>query len=450
MINIKLDKKAKSVIAKTADFSGEGGTVVVTKLPETGDEHTIYELQETSKASYGWVFRKLPTSSQLSSLFLVFDTYEQMTSTFNSITITKDGQQFQVYIRNENKMYCVWFEYPKEGGDPYWVFNEEPKKEDESGTEYAFQLETIEDYQTFYILKEFVGNKRPIIDGGYAVSYLTLDDKEVYIGYEGRGYILSDIVHPNEVTAWDFIIEDDIITSNALPNSVELETNYYNLLRATNGRVTCYNTSDNKYYDLIQEADTYYWYNNPQNREDCYFAVRNRKPAEPPLHYEGELEWEEINASTTKFNDIPYNDIINCSGKGLSWVFQPSKAGEVTSTYWIYTNDKWVNVDEIDTNPSLHKTVFGTLTYTGDESELQCSLTLEEMASAIDQGNFVVLELNMGDESRENYYYCAIGDVTVGGEGPDSVDIFATWSFAQGYIFWNSSTGAFAFNNGIM
>ena len=44
MIHIKLDKKAKDVISKTADLGS--GSIVVTELPEIGEEHTIYELQE--------------------------------------------------------------------------------------------------------------------------------------------------------------------------------------------------------------------------------------------------------------------------------------------------------------------------------------------------------------------------------------------------------------------
>lgn len=355
MIQIKLDKKAKNVIAKTADFSGEGGTIVVDKLPKVGDEHTIYELRETSKGSYGWMFSRVYEFPY----FLVFDTYEQMTSTINAIKIGENtlDEDYYAYIRNTNQMYYFYIEYteagegPEDTGDAFWVFEEQQKKEDPSGTNYAFQLATFENYQTFYILKEFVGNEGYIPDGGNTYSYLTVDNKEVAIGYEGRGLLLKNIAYPNWNPVMSFLGYSADITSNTLPNSVELETNYYKLLRAHNGSIVCYNTSDNKYYELADNSTNYYWFNNQRDRENCYFAEWVEAETDMPPHYVGELEWTEQTfiEDLPKFDEIPYEQIINNSldvSKGI-WTFQPKKAGEVTSTYWIYTNDEWVNVDEM-------------------------------------------------------------------------------------------------------
>ena len=349
MIQVKFNDKAKQVLADTLDLSGG---VVVTELPTVGEPHTIYELQETSKASYGWVFSGIPSHNGLSDYFLVFDTYEQMTTTINAIQIDEDtlDEDYYAYIRDTNQMYRFVISPVLEGEDPYWVFEEQQKKEDESGTYYAFQLDNLERYQTFYILKEFVGNERPVADGGWEYTYLTLDNKEVYIGHEGFGYILSDIVSPNYVGVRAFVSARATVISNKLLNSVELEEGYYNLLRATGGdNIVCYNTSDNKYYALVVDGVDYYWYYNPENREYCYFAqMQEEVPGQEPPHYVGELEWNELPVDELpNYNEIPYDDIINIKLEDPLWMFKPKKGGEVTSTYWIYTNGEWMNIDDI-------------------------------------------------------------------------------------------------------
>lgn len=339
----------KNVVNWPEETGGGGGTRVVSELPETGEEHIIYELQETSKASYGLMFALQPSMSTPSGYFLVFDTYEQMTTTINAIKIDENtvDDAYYSYIRNENKVYFFHLHF-QEDGPTYWEFEEQQKKEDESGTDYAFQLVTLKDNQTFYILKEFVGNERPIVDGGWEYSCLTLDNKEVYLGHTGVGLILRDIVHPKGAIANAFVIADLAITCNKLPNSVELEKDYYKLLRASKGKfIFCYYETTNKYYNLSPQTDNYYWYNDLEDRDNCYFAQNIKVEGEPP-HYIGELEWTEIPIdSMPQFNEIPYNDIIKNTLKSPMWYFTPQKGGEVTSTYWIYTNNEWVNVDDI-------------------------------------------------------------------------------------------------------
>ena len=339
----------KNVVNWPEEAGGGSGTKIVSELPQVGEEHVIYELQEINKASYGWIFGITQTQRvELPAVFLVFDTYEQMTTTINAIKIDENtlNENYYAYIRNTNKMYRFYLHF-QEDGPTYWGFEEQQKKEDESGTDYAFQLVTLKDNQTFYILKEFVGNESRNVDGEYEYSYLTLDNKEVYIGDERVGYILKNIVYPNEVPVFMFVTEGNDITSNKLLNSVELETNYYNLLRATNGQIFCYNTNNNKHYELINGATNYYWYNNPVDREDCYFAQVVESEVDKPLHYNGELEWTEMPINgMPQFNEIPYNDIINGTLNPPMWYFTPQKGGEVTS-YWIYTKGEWVNIDDI-------------------------------------------------------------------------------------------------------
>lgn len=350
---VYFDESAREVYS---EVYGGGGTIVVTELPEVGDEHTIYELQETSKASYGWVFSsRLRFNGSLTRnyFYLVFDTYEQMTSTINAIKIgehTKNIEYF-AYLRNENKLYCFQVERPVDV-NPYWSFEEKPKAEEFSGTDYAFQ---VSNNQVFYILKEFVGNEKDSPSVGYEYSFLTVDNKEVYINANDTlGFVLKDIISPNYVPTDGFLTTEADIISNKLLNSVELETNHYNSLRATYGRVTCYNTSNNKYY-MLNDSPNYYWHINYDDRDGGYFAQPEEEPTDTPPHYVGELDWQELPIFDTvpKFNDIPYSDIINYPDGDsiMSWVFQPKKDGEITSTYWVYSNNEWINIDDIK-NPT--------------------------------------------------------------------------------------------------
>ena len=410
-------KELNDVIAETAkEYQGGGGTVVVDELPETGEEHIIYELRETSKASYGWMFSGIPTTNISSNYFLVFDTYEQMTSTINAIKIDDNtlDEDYYAYIRNTNQMYFFSIFFP-EDGDAYWVFNEQQKKVDESGTDYAFQLKTMEDYQTFYILKEFVGNEGYIPDGGNTYSYLTLDNKEVYIGHEGFGYILSDIVHPNYVAAQIFVSMGATVISNKLPNSVELEEDYYKLLRATGGEnhsIICYNTSNNKYYGLVSDGVDYYWYNNHKDREGCYFAQNVEEvPGQEPPHYEGELVWDELRVDKLpNYDEIPYEGIINNKLGDTPWIFQPQKEGEITSTYWIYSNGIWTNTEDIG-KPVEQEVIYGELlegpTFDTDHKFIS-PYTNEQICNYIREGKPVILRYHWKYMRENEFMYVYI------------------------------------------
>lgn len=350
--------------------AGGSGTKVVSELPQVGEEYTIYELQEISKASYGWMFTS-PFVDNSEKINLVFDTYEQMTKTMNEIKVIEGTTYppfFVAYIRNTNQMYML---NPVFTDQPHWEFTEVQKQKDESGTDYAFKVEYTENRGslvitvkwTYYILKEFVGNERPVVDGGLEYSGITLDDKEVYISSGKRFGILSNITYPRWVMLpTSFIGCPGTFTYDKLPDSVELETKFYNLLRFAgtygfnNNQFVMYNTTNKAYYILNPKTTAYQWYNNTNDRENCYFAQSGNYEGEPP-HYTGELEWayaESIDDfpedHPLKHNEIPYNDMINHNppfDESPACAFQPKKGGEINSTYWIYTNDEWVNVEDI-------------------------------------------------------------------------------------------------------
>ena len=469
MIHIKLDKKAKEVISKTANLGS--GSIVVTELPQVGEEHTIYELQEISKASYGWMFT-LPFMNDQNNIQLVFDTYEQMTTTMNEIKVIEGNTYpdfFVAYIRSANQMYML---NPVFTDQPHWEFRELPKQEDESGTDYAFKVEYTENRgslvitckYTYYILKEFVGDERPVVDGGFEYSGITLDDKEVYLG-SGKSFgVLSNIAYPKWIMLHtSFVGYPGAFTYDKLPNSVELETKCYNLLRLSGNigfditQFSIYNTTTNAYYAPNPRTNTYYWYNNLEDRENCYFAQNGDYEGEPP-HYTGELEWNylgsfddflESDLKAIAFTEIPYNDMINNnlpfeSEEIMACPFRPKKGGEVTSTYWIYTNNSWVNVDDISTEPSLHNTVFGTLTDVDGSTTLACSFTVDEIVNNINNGYVTILEYKpMGDGF--DYYYCAITG-TFADNGTNLA--LQTWSLGSGSIYYNPNSG-FYFDSGV-
>lgn len=468
MIQVKFNDKAKQVLADTLDLSG---SIVVNELPQVGEEHTIYELQEISKASYGWMFT-LPSVDTSESINLVFDTYEQMTKTMNEIKVIEGNtypKRCLAYIRNTNQMYML---NPVFTDQPHWKFKELPKQDDESGTDYAFKVEYTENrgslvitcQYTYYILKEFVGNERPVVDGGFEYSGITLDDKEVYVGSDKLFGVLNNITYQRwTMLLTNFFGYPGAFIYDKLPNSVELETKFYNLLRFSgtygfdNLQFAMYNTTDNAYYLLNPKTTAYQWYNNLEDRENCYFAQSGDYEGEPP-HYTGELEWqyqrsfddylEDDHLKSLAFNEIPYNDMINHNppfdSSSFGCAFRPKKGGEVTSTYWIYTNNEWVNVDEMSTEPPLHNTVYGTLTHVEGSTTLACSFTVDEIVNNLNNGYTTILEYKpIGDGS--DYYCCAITG-TFADNGTNLA--LQTWSLGSGLIKYNPKSG-FYFDSGV-
>ena len=152
MINIKLDDKAKEVISKTLDLSGSG-TKVVTELPEVGEEHTIYELQENKiipslipRINQQMVDDKVATD--ILPLTFVFNTYDDMVNTITPLIPNEEIPSRVNYIIKEDKL--IMSEY----ADADWQFIEATKVSD-----YKFDLSVIgiEEPLHFVILKEYLG-----------------------------------------------------------------------------------------------------------------------------------------------------------------------------------------------------------------------------------------------------------------------------------------------------
>lgn len=179
MIQVKFNDKAKQVLADTLDLSG---SVVVTELPQVGDEHTIYELRETSKGAYNWVAMStqemmndnVATVSEVTGALLIFDTYTQMTNIFDNIPITGPVPAILVYLKNEDKLY---YTYDRKGG---WGFTETEKQ-----SNYIFGP-FMEDAPLTYVLKSYEGYDETD-DRCYGTLY---DDTKVELGKFDKGFIL--------------------------------------------------------------------------------------------------------------------------------------------------------------------------------------------------------------------------------------------------------------------
>ena len=261
MIHIKLDKKAKEVISKTADLGS--GSIVVNELPQVGEEHTIYELQERKKipslipkANQQMVIDGV--SNELLFFTLVFDTSEDMTSTLTPLIPSEKIPFFLNYIIKEDKL----IESRYEGKD--WKFTEADKVSD-----YKFEMgKGLESGFTgsIVILKEYLGRT---------------SEESGEVRHTGR--LLNDELYTFEPDTFGILLTaptDGIMDLNTNLGGIEI-------------------------------------------------------PVDVPEEY--------------TFEYIPYEKILTLQlMEEEFWKFKPNGTGEaITSTYWIYTNNEWLNIDEI-------------------------------------------------------------------------------------------------------
>lgn len=362
MINVEFNDKAKQVLADTLDLSG---TKVVTELPQVGEEHTIYELQEKKK--------KFPSlfpianqqmvndgvSSELSLFVFVFDTSEDMTNTLTPIIPSEQFPFFLNYIIKEDKLIISRYD----GED--WKFNETTKVSD-----YKFDISGV---------------------GGVSSAYLVM--LKEYLGMYPEG----------EEDAWytGKLLNDELYTFE--PNTFGI------ILRVPAAGIMALN------------------------------------------NHLGEMEIPVPVPEEYTFEYIPYEKIIKNQlaemGEGMNvlWIFKPNGTGEeIISSYWIYTNNVWVNVDEMSTEPPLHNTVYGTLTDVEGSTTLACSFTVDEIVNNLNNGYITILEYKpMIDGS---YYYCCAITGVFANNGTNLT--LQNWSLGSGSIYYNPNSG-FYFDSGV-
>jgi len=334
-------KELNDLIAETAkEYQGGGGTVVVNELPETGEEHTIYELHQNVEPAYNWV--EMVTNQMLNDnvaindgyKLLIFDTYKQMEDIFNTIEIKDEDTNIPLgfaYLRNEDKLYTikVMLKIPAGQG---WVF-----EECEKISNYKFKI--FNDRTFLCILKSYDGyNKKE--GKGYGTLY---DNTKVELGgidAEDIAGTYGFILHQATIDAMVSFISVGITNHpvTQLPTAQELVANYLDELIVNEGFIAV--EIDEAVKSNIPDNGKYHWVPELEN-----FYQPWEEGAEPSEIYTGELEWQDV-PSETVHTEIPYQDIFD--GDLEEWIFKPEQGGEKVS-YWIYASNKWVNIDDITT-----------------------------------------------------------------------------------------------------
>lgn len=314
------NRNAKLIERVLKDFSlniGSGGTEAINELPETGKEHTIYELHQNIEPSYNWVARVTDKMTDIapSRSMLIFDTYEQMTNIIEHNNIFSYSAYYYAYLRNEDKLYDV--ELDSRSGQLKY-------RECNKISNYTFDVDGME---YIYVLKSYEGWDEAT-DKYYCTLY---DGTKVELGnfdsIRHNAFILHQAIFECMFIFTNFASIIPSVTQ--LPTAQEAVNNYLDELIANGGYI--FVEIDGVVKGSLESSETYYF---DMELENFYTNDEN------PVIYTGPLEWKDV--PSTVFTEIPYNDINELK----NWLFKPTQAGEKVS-YWIYTNDNWFNIDEI-------------------------------------------------------------------------------------------------------
>ena len=330
------NRNAKLIERVLKDFSlnigSGGGAQVVTELPKVGEEHTVYELRETSKGAYDWVtyngynWKFPPFAEMFETKLFVFDTYEQMVDVLTNITPEISPRNLIVYTRLDDMLYHCGYRKNK------WSFSAYNRMAEYE--HYVFTIPMGELIGSQYILKSFDG-----FDEEEGCGLGTLPDGTKVKLYSDTGaFVLRQ-------ATFDVIVSEIGTSIGTLPSVNELPTVEEGSLTSgglLNGSSVVNFNGKIKY--SLDETDNYYY-----DYDDGNFRVTGVWEDKGPL-YTGELEWTEEMPDNVKeafFEEYPYESVINQTIENDVFLFQPKKSGEVVSSYWIYTNGEWVNVDDI-------------------------------------------------------------------------------------------------------
>ena len=240
-------------------------------------------------------------------------------------------------------------------------------------------------------------------------------------GYDGEGHGLATLPDDTKVTLYsglgafvlrqatfDAIISELGISVYTFPKVSELPTVEEGQL--INGGILngsgVVNFNGKIKYGLDETENYYFDYN------DGSFRVPGEWEDEAP-YYTGELEWTEEMPDNVKevfFREYPYEDIINLNIPGGVCLFQPQKEGEVTSTYWIYSNGTWTNTEDIG-KPVEQEIVYGELlegpTFSTD-SKFISPYTNEQICNYVQEGKPVILRYHNEYRMENQFMYVYI------------------------------------------
>ena len=388
-------KELNDLIAETAkEYQGGGGTVVVDELPETGEEHTIYELHEQVEPAYNWV-AYTPfvleddgfSISMVAGKTFIFDTYEQMTGVFENITQPEEPSMFYFsYIRNEDKLYTM------QPNGENWSFEERGKL-----SAYTFGRPDRE-VGNIYILKSYEGYDEAT-DKYYGTLYN--DTKVELFHNQDVCFILTQVVDYGQMDFAFLLNKYNPHPVTQLPTAQEAVENYLDDLIAGNGSMAV--EIDGQLKGCMGKNRNYHWANDPDIGAPNFYTR-----GEAPVVYTGELEWKVI-PSEAVFDTIPYQGIIDEETGG--WEFHPSKGGEKVS-YWIYANNTWTNTEDIG-KPVEQEVIYGELlegpNFSTDHKFIS-PYTNEQICNYLAEGKPVILRYHPKFMGENQFMYINIYD----------------------------------------
>ena len=323
------NRNAKLIERTLKDFSlgvmsGNGGTEVVTKLPEVGEEYTIYELHQNVEPAYNWVAKsstQMETDGVGTNIYylFIFDTYES----FNEMVYTyytweaggTDLDPCLCYIRNDDKLYRVLC-------DPEL---QTVIVEVEKLGAYTFNFRFLEQF-TIYVLKSYEG-----YDEISDTFKGTLPNGDKINLANSKAFILTQV---NYAFMDSGIAMHNLYKVSTLPTASEAVANYLDELIANTGLIEV--EIDGKIKVCSPDNGHYYWH------EDLHNFYIYSETGDEQI-YTGALEWRD-EENYPFYDEIPFKYIF--SEDSGSWYFQPDQGGEKIS-YWIYSNGTWANVDDI-------------------------------------------------------------------------------------------------------
>lgn len=309
------------------------GKKVVSELPEVGQENTVYELRKPIDAAYNWVAAStMKMDREVGAalrLILIFDTYNQMIEVFNDLDAAASMVGWCLcYLRNEDKLYTCHIEFE----EVKWIV-----EECEKISPYLFKPFSYEfgGYLFLCVLQSYEG-------------YDEEDDKYYGILYDGSKIELS---RGAEDSIYGFILcQAD--RQDILYNMYPFSTNDYYIYPVTQlptaqEVMEKYNGAENwgsveveingRIKNDATWGETYRWDKNIRN-----FVKITEEPTPEPIIYTGELEWVDEDGIPI-YDEIHYRDIFE---NGDDWIFKPDP-GTTDSSYWIYKDGQWMNLDDV-------------------------------------------------------------------------------------------------------
>ena len=312
MINVKFNDKAKQVLANTLDLSG---TKVVTELPQVGEEHTIYELHTIKSSKFNYV----PCISFGEGIRYVFENKGAFRDFVRNVASHYNNQtEFYCYCLAEDELCEVYYS----SGSVKWrpFYNEEENI-------------IIYNNERLCICKALVDEH----------TSLLLNGKQVPIG-DRDGVLYSPVlIHQVKSKVLCDVDKSGMILptmNSTLPSCVDGEPYEMDAIPDPSSGIVQWVTNDGSIKVALPNVDGKYRY----DKDERYFF--DSKTGE---YYTGEFEWVDIENFNFKdyvdyetYDSIPLEEEI-----GKPFIFDPSGSVKTITSYWIYTNGKWVNLDEI-------------------------------------------------------------------------------------------------------